>query len=112
MSIHLTSLYGPPIDVRVAAFQFPITIGRNDAADIFLPDQWVSRWHCKLIVEGDQLKVIDLGSRHGTFLNGVRVDEADVEAGDEINVGLTTLRISGSLNSDAPSSGHYRLSGV
>jgi pSer/pThr/pTyr-binding forkhead associated (FHA) protein len=112
MSIHLTSLYGPPIDVRIAAYQFPFTIGRNDAADIFLPDQWVSRWHCKLIADGDQLRVVDLGSRHGTFVNGERVDEAEVVAGDEINIGLTTLRISGSLHSEAPSSGSFHFNGV
>ncbi len=112
MSIHLTTLYGPPIDLRISAFEFPITIGRNDAADLFLPDQWISRWHCKLVVQDNQLKVIDLGSRHGTYVNGERVEEAWIDPGDEINIGLTTLRVSGSLNSDAPSSGRFHLHGV
>ena len=112
MSIHLTSLFGPVVDVRISAFELPVTLGRNDAADIFLADQWVSRWHCKLVAEDEQLKVIDLGSRHGTFVNGVRVEEAWLDPGDEINLGLTTLRVSGSLTSDAPSSGSFHFSGV
>jgi pSer/pThr/pTyr-binding forkhead associated (FHA) protein len=112
MSIHLTTLYGPSLDLRISAYELPLTIGRNDAADIFLPDQWVSRWHCKLVAENDQLKVIDLGSRHGTYVNGERVDEAWLDAGDELNLGLTTVRVSGSLTSDAPSSGSFHFNGV
>lgn len=112
MSIHLTSLHGTSVDLRISAFDLPVTIGRHDAADIFLPDQWVSRWHCKLVSADDQLKVVDLGSRHGTYVNGERVDEAWIEAGDEINIGLTTLRVTGSLNADAPSSGRFQWNGV
>jgi pSer/pThr/pTyr-binding forkhead associated (FHA) protein len=112
MSIHLVSVFGPTVDVRLSSYEFPVTIGRNDAADIFLSDQWVSRWHCKLIADDDQVKVIDLGSRHGTFVNGERIEEAWLNPGDEINIGLTTLRFTGSLNSDAPSSGSFHFQGV
>jgi pSer/pThr/pTyr-binding forkhead associated (FHA) protein len=105
-------LHGPAIDLRLSAFEFPVTVGRHDGADIFLADQWVSRWHCKFVVEDEQLKVIDMGSRHGTYVNGERVDEAWIERGDEINIGLTTLRVSGSLNSDAPSSGRFQVNGI
>lgn len=112
MSIHLTSLSGPPVDLRLSAVELPITIGRHDGADIFLADHWVSRWHCKLLAENGELKVLDLGSRHGTFVNGERVDEAVLLPGDELNIGLTTLQVTGSLYTEAPSTGRFQLHGI
>jgi len=47
----------------------------------------ISRRHCQLNHDEGVLKIRDLGSRNGTYLNGKRISEAVVEAGDYIKVG-------------------------
>ncbi|MHC5005987.1 MAG: FHA domain-containing protein, partial [Planctomycetota bacterium] len=51
----------------------PVTIGRSRDADVCLPDASVSRRHASLVKREEQWFVTDLGGRHGTTINGVRV---------------------------------------
>ena len=72
--------------------RFPVNrdmtvIGRREDCDLRIPLSDVSRKHCRLVKEGDGVKVEDLGSSNGTFRNGERVQEAMLEAGDTIKVG-------------------------
>src|SRR5687768_13618518 len=62
-------------------------IGRREDCDLRIPLGDVSRKHCRLVRDGDILKVEDLGSSNGTFLNGQRVQEALLSPGDSIQVG-------------------------
>lgn len=62
-------------------------IGRREDADFRIPLSDVSRKHSRLIKDGDALLIEDLGSSNGTYHNGVRVQEAEVHAGDTIQVG-------------------------
>jgi pSer/pThr/pTyr-binding forkhead associated (FHA) protein len=112
MSVHLYSTFGPPVDVRLTADDLPAMIGRSDEAEIFVGDQWVSRRHAELIVVGERVKVIDLGSRHGTYVNDQCVEEEWLEPGDELSVGMTTLKFEGSLVPDVPSSGCLQLAAI
>jgi phosphoserine phosphatase RsbU/P len=48
----------------------PFTVGRLADNDLVLAYAWVSRRHAELIVEDGTCRVVDLGSRHGTFING------------------------------------------
>lgn len=66
-------------------------IGRREDCDLRIPLAEVSRKHCRLIVEGDTLRVEDLGSSNGTYVNGHRVQEAQVEAGSSVTVGPVTF---------------------
>ena len=70
----------------------PVLLGRADEADVRVKDQWVSRRHCQLDLRDGVLVVRDLGSKHGTWVNHRRVEEATVLPGDELNIGVTTLR--------------------
>ena len=72
-------------------------IGRRRNCDLWIPLDSVSRRHCQLSLEDGTLKVRDLGSRNGTFLNGKRIREAVAHAGDRIQIGpvLLTLQIDG-----------------
>jgi pSer/pThr/pTyr-binding forkhead associated (FHA) protein len=51
----------------------------------------VSRRHCQLSQNDEALKIRDLDSRGGTFLNGKRISEATVQAGDYITIGPLTF---------------------
>lgn len=62
-------------------------IGRREDCDLRIPLGEVSRKHCRLVRDGDALKLEDLGSSNGTFLNGQRVQEAQLNPGDTIQVG-------------------------
>lgn len=83
------------VSVRTITLEnLPITIGRCRTADLCLNDRWVSRTHCQLRHVDGRVTVRDLGSTHGTYLNGNPVDEALLERGDEIRVGLSCLLMS------------------
>lgn len=62
-------------------------IGRREDCDLRIPLGEVSRKHARLVRDGDLLKVEDLGSSNGTFLNGQRVQESLLAPGDTIQVG-------------------------
>ena len=67
---------------------FPVVLGRGEAASVQLDDRWLSRTHCELRCEDGSLVVRDLGSKHGTFVNGQRVSETKLEPGDVLGIGL------------------------
>lgn len=70
-----------------------ITIGRSEAADLSIPDQFVSHMHCRILRRGAYHFVEDLGSTNGTFLNDRRVDaDAQLKVHDALRIGQTTLR--------------------
>lgn len=62
-------------------------IGRRQDCDLCVPLMIISRRHCELNLDQDQLTVRDLGSRNGTFINGRQIDEITVQPGDHLQVG-------------------------
>jgi pSer/pThr/pTyr-binding forkhead associated (FHA) protein len=66
-------------------------IGRAWECHLRIPTSQVSRKHCRFIMEGQNLKVQDLGSTNGTFRNGRRVQEAALAPGDRVQVGPVTF---------------------
>jgi pSer/pThr/pTyr-binding forkhead associated (FHA) protein len=82
---------GPEEGKEVSVRHLPLTIGRGDEADLPLADRWVSRRHCEIFERDGALALRDLGSRHGTLVNGCNVAEALLRPGDRICVGMTTL---------------------
>ena len=68
-------------------------IGSAPASDVLLPVRGVSKRHALLAVEGGCLKVEDLASKNGTFVNGARIGALDLRPGDEIRLGPVRLRM-------------------
>lgn len=64
-----------------------IVIGRREDCDLRIPLGEVSRKHCRILVDGDDLRLEDLGSSNGTYHNGTRVQEAGLDAGDTVQIG-------------------------
>lgn len=62
-------------------------IGRKDTASLRIALPQVSREHCELVVEGEQLKFRDLKSSNGTFKNNKRTETGTLDAGDFLSVG-------------------------
>jgi len=72
-------------------------IGRDEAARIRIPLGAVSRRHCEVKIEDDEVIVQDLGSSNGTYVNGKRVKQAELAPGDLLGVGpvVFVVRIDG-----------------
>jgi pSer/pThr/pTyr-binding forkhead associated (FHA) protein len=62
-------------------------VGRQTDCNPRVPAVDVSRRHCEIAIDGDEVRVRDLGSRNGTFVNGQRVDSAALSAGDILTIG-------------------------
>lgn len=94
----LTILDGPGLGecCRLDASRRAVVIGRAAEASFAIPHATVSRQHARVFVvphgAGERVKIVDLGSRNGTFVNGERIDEAFLEAGDKVHVGDVLLR--------------------
>jgi sigma-B regulation protein RsbU (phosphoserine phosphatase) len=85
---------------------FPFTIGRDPSQDLPLAFPFVSRSHAQIVWEDPHFIVVDIGSRGGTFVNGVRVHRGKLEDGDRIQFGgehVVELRFRTSeMGSDVP----------
>ncbi len=67
------------------------TVGRHPESDIFLDDITVSRRHVEFRRQDGGFRVHDVGSLNGTYLNGDRVDDAELQSGDEVRIGKFRL---------------------
>ncbi|MEZ6188941.1 MAG: FHA domain-containing protein [Planctomycetota bacterium] len=88
-------------DDRIA---FPLeegenVIGRKKACDIYVRDGSLSKFHARILRQGERLEVIDAGSRNGTLVNGDPITPEDgpiqVIDGDEIQCGKLTFLVEG-----------------
>ncbi len=78
------------------ALTFPLKteniIGRSKSCDIQLNDDTVSRRHAIIKIEKDQFHIQDQGSANGIAINGNPATEGELHDGDEITLGIFTLR--------------------
>ncbi|MCI0364867.1 MAG: FHA domain-containing protein [Phycisphaerales bacterium] len=65
----------------------PFTIGRSESSDLPLPNNHVSRKHCILESVNGSVRIRDLKSHGGTYVNGARITETVLYHGDRIAVG-------------------------
>jgi pSer/pThr/pTyr-binding forkhead associated (FHA) protein len=68
-------------------------IGRSSRCSVYIQDVAASREHCKLMVQGAGLKLVDEGSRNGTLVNGRRAGTEELKAGDVIRIGDTLIHV-------------------
>ena len=95
-ALRLEAIAGPPIEQITIDPDLPIVIGRSSNAECQLADKTVSRRHCRIARRGGHWLLTDLGSRHGTTLNGIRLEPeqpAPLTDGDLVRVGPWTLRV-------------------
>jgi serine phosphatase RsbU (regulator of sigma subunit) len=65
----------------------PFTVGRKVDKDLVIADPRVSRDHAQIVQEGQEFFLLDLGSKHGTFVNGERIQRQKLERGDRLEFG-------------------------
>ena len=65
----------------------PFSVGRKVDKDLVIADPRVSRDHAHIMQEGTDFFLVDLGSKHGTFVNGERIQRQKLERGDRMEFG-------------------------
>ena len=69
------------------------TVGRSSENEIVVDEDGVSRRHCRFKLDHGRLRVLDLGSTNGTYVNGRRVQDEPVDHGDMVLVGRSLFEI-------------------
>jgi len=66
-------------------------VGRGPEADVWLDAPGVSRRHARIVVDQDQVRLEDLGSKNGTTVGGTRVHgSVALDDGDQITFSSTS----------------------
>jgi serine phosphatase RsbU (regulator of sigma subunit) len=66
----------------------PFSVGRKVDKDLVIADPRVSRDHALIVSELGQFFVVDQGSKHGTFVNGERIQRKNLERNDRLEFGV------------------------
>ncbi len=72
---------------RVPIDRLPFHIGRQPESHLVIRDTRVSRNHARILLEDGQYIIEDCGSRHGTYVNGARVNRQVLKNSDRIEFG-------------------------
>lgn len=72
---------------NVALHAQPFLIGRDPESHLVLTQAFISRRHAEITTERDSFVIRDLGSRHGTFVNGQPITSHRLRPGDLIKLG-------------------------
>jgi serine phosphatase RsbU (regulator of sigma subunit) len=65
----------------------PFTIGRKTDRDLIIADPRVSRDHASILSEGGNYVIVDMGSKHGTFVNGEKIERHKLNTNDRVEFG-------------------------
>jgi len=76
---------------ELPGMKLPIMIGRAEDCKIRIPVAAVSRHHCELTEDDDELVVRDLKSSNGTYVNKERVKGRELIPGDLLSIGPVVL---------------------
>ncbi len=91
MNPRLVGIGGP---LKGTSFPLPdgeISIGRDSSNHLWAPDPALSRRHCLVVARSEQVSIQDLGSRNGTLVNGVPIEQKEMRHGDQIYIGDSVL---------------------
>lgn len=72
-----------------------IEMGRMDSSDLVLNDFGISRNHAAILKKGNKFYIEDKGARNGTFVNNIRIAQAEIKPGDTIALGRFPLKFEG-----------------
>lgn len=90
---HLESLGDRGEIRRVPVRPLPFRIGRGQGLELMLPSGSVSKAHAEVYENEGCLRLRDLGSTNGTFVNGQRVEDAAIREGDVLHFADFEFRV-------------------
>src|SRR5688572_27339788 len=89
----LTVISGPNRGSSFPVQEGEITIGRQTGNTVVLQSSKVSKQHCVLIVNNNEIVIKDQGSSNGTFVNGILTKLKKIKPGDRISIGEFVLEL-------------------
>ena len=89
----LVVLNGASAGTVFVLLEIPTVVGRSEEAHLLILDPWISSMHAMFEKRGDDVWVVDLDSRNGTFVADERVTEARVPDGSVVRFGRTEVRV-------------------
>ncbi len=92
-SAELVVADGPDRGARCALGPSGVRVGTATNCALRLSDPTVSRLHCEVSLGQNAMHVQDLGSTNGTFIDGVRVQDAELLSGSRLRLGNTVLQV-------------------
>ena len=101
----LLAVSGPLVGQEFVMRKDSFTIGADLHNDLVLGDSTVSRRHSEIVLGEEGYAIRDLGSTNGTWVQGVRIKEAFLDEGTELQLGSTRL-----VFCPMPETMEYRLS--
>jgi adenylate cyclase len=70
-----------------------LVVGRAVTSDVPIYDPTISRRHAEIVLTTSGVRVTDLGSSNGTFLNGAKITDAEAGANDVVTFGKVAFRV-------------------
>jgi hypothetical protein len=81
-------------EVRVIELNLGVNrLGRSPVSDVRIEHPTVSATHCEIVLAADGVVVRDCASSNGTFVNGKRVKDARLSAGQTLHLGEVELLV-------------------
>src|SRR4051794_26710755 len=94
IKVKLLIVQGKPAGKSLDFPQGEYFIGRGPECQIRPDSEWVSRQHCLLRVTKEAVFIRDLGSRNGTLVNGLLLEEEQqLHAADQVQVGPLAFEV-------------------
>src|ERR1700674_3295726 len=72
---------------KIVLNRTPFSVGRKVDKDLVIADPRVSRDHALIVLEAEGFFLVDQGSKHGTFVNGERIQRQKLERNDRLEFG-------------------------
>ncbi len=92
MEVHVCNSKGSVLRAFALGDSSELIIGRDMSCDIRIDAKAVSREHCSIEADGQDLILKDLGSTRGTMMKGERIDQVRLQDGMELQVGPAILK--------------------
>jgi pSer/pThr/pTyr-binding forkhead associated (FHA) protein len=92
-NLQLIVVQGDPAGACIDVNEEGAIVGRDPRCDLILHDLFVSRFHCGIWKTAGRYFVLDLHSTNSTCVNGRSVFRAEVFEGDELQLGVSQLRL-------------------
>ena len=94
MTVRLTFLSGPLAGQIIEVEKPKYLVGREEDCDLRPDSRLVSRHHCAVVQDGYSIRLRDMGSRNGTYVNGKRIaGSVSLDDGDLVSIGEITMRV-------------------
>lgn len=90
---HLIVLYPQSQFAQIPLEIGTVVLGRGQDADIRFEDELVSRRHCTLSFDGQNVTVEDLGSTNGTFVDGNFIHKQILDSDNRLQIGKMVLKV-------------------